>query len=187
MVGNDFRALLENDKVTDTCANASPTCENDIADGDVSKATLQESLRNDMIFHFFGNEHGEQVSKEDDAAQPWAELHVDLLPTEWRETHTAIVNGLKMGGCLSVRFLEGTSLIVKEGGDEVIFKMHSENKAYWEIDKLKVISPKSEGKGNMKVVFVDEIVGLAGSGIPPQMMEKNRERAKRDVNLKTLC
>ena len=47
-----------------------------------------------------------------------------------QETHTAIVNGLKMGGCLSVRFPEGMSPIVKVGGDEVIFKMHSENKAY---------------------------------------------------------
>ena len=43
MVGDDFRALLENDTVT-----ACPTCDNEIADGDVFKATLQESLRNDM-------------------------------------------------------------------------------------------------------------------------------------------
>ena len=49
--------------------------------------------------------------------------------------------------------------------------MHSKNKAYWEIDKLKVISPKSEGKGNMKTVMVDEIVGLAGNGILQQKME----------------
>ena len=63
------------------------------------------------------------------------------------------------------------SPIVKIGGDEVIFKMHSENKSHWEIDKLKVIAPKSEGKGNMKAVMVDEIVGLAGNGIPPQKIE----------------
>ena len=49
IVGDDFRALLETDKVTDICANASPICDNDIADGDVSKTTLQESLRNNMF------------------------------------------------------------------------------------------------------------------------------------------
>ena len=58
MAGDDFRALLENDKVAATSANASPTatCENVRADGEVSKQALQESLGNDMVFHYFGNE-----------------------------------------------------------------------------------------------------------------------------------
>ena len=96
-----------------------------------------------------------------------------------RERYTATMNGLKMGSCLSVCFPEGMSPIVKIGGDEVIFKIHSENKSYWEIDDLKVISPKSEGKGNMKVVFVDEIVGVAGNCSPPQMMERFQSMRKR--------
>ena len=97
MVGDDLRALLENDKVTATSANGVS------ADGEVSTQALRESLRNDMIFHYFRNEQGEQVNKEDGTAQPWVELHVDLLPPEMRETYTAIVNGPKMGGCLSVQ------------------------------------------------------------------------------------
>ena len=94
------------------------------------------------------------------------------------------MNGLKMGGCLSVRFPEGMSPIVKIGADEIIFKMHSENKCHWEMNKLKVISPKSEGKGNMKVVFVDEIVGLAGNGIPPQMKERFQRLRKQGYEIK---
>ena len=71
-VGDNFRALLENNKVTATCNDASPTaiCNNGTADGGVSKVALQESLRNDMVFHYFGNRRGEEVSKEDDTAQP---------------------------------------------------------------------------------------------------------------------
>ena len=181
MVGDDFRALLENDEVTATSANASPTAtgENVSANGEVSKQALQESLRNDMVLHYFGNEEEERVSKKDDASRPWVELHVDLLPSEMRKTYTATVNDLKMGDCLSVCFPEGLSAIVKIGGDKIITKMHSENKSYWEINNLKVISPKSEGKGNMKVVFVDEIVCLAGNCIPPQMMERFQRVRKR--------
>ena len=83
-----------------------------------------------MVFHYFGNERVEQVSKDNDEAQLWVELHIDLLQPEMRETHTVTVNGLKMGGCLSVCFPEGMSPIVKNGRDEVIFKMHSDNKLY---------------------------------------------------------
>ena len=104
-----------------------------------------------------------------------------------RETYTATMNDLKMGGCLSVRFPEGMSSIVKVGGGEVMFKMRSKNKSYWEINNLKVISPKSEGKGNMKVVFVDEIVGLAGNCTPPQMMERFQSVRKREYKLKIPC
>ena len=82
LVGDDFRALLENGKVTDTCASASLTCEEAVADGGVSKDILQQRLRNNMVFHYFRNEQGERVGEEDDAAQPWVELHVDLLPPE---------------------------------------------------------------------------------------------------------
>ena len=121
LAGNDFRAQLENGKVTDTCASASLTCVEVVADGGVSKDILQERLRNDMVFHYFRNEQGEQVGEEDDAAQPWVELHVDLLPPEMRDTPTAIVNGLKIGGCLSVRFPEGMSPIVKVGGGTRLF------------------------------------------------------------------
>ena len=63
---------------------------------------------------------------------------------------------------MSVWFLEGMSLIVK----------------------LKVISPKSEGKEKMKVVFVDEIVGLTSSGIPPQMMEQFQRTRKKGYEFK---
>ena len=76
-----------------------------------------------------------------------------------------------MSGCLSVRFLSGFDPIAKVGGDEVIFKMHSMNESAWKMDSVKVISAKSEGKGNMKSVFNDDIVGLTGNSVTEKMMK----------------
>ena len=106
------------------------------------------------------------------------ELHVDLLPPEMRETHTAVVNGLKMGGNLSVRFPEGFDSIVKAGGDEVIFKMYCTNESYCAMEKVKQIPHKNEGKGNMKAVMEDEIVGLGGNCIPKEKMEEFQRKQK---------
>ena len=57
--------------------------------------------------------------------------------------------------------------------------MHSEYKSRWEMDGVKIISAKSKGKGNTKVAFNDEIVGLAGNCISEKMMidfQKKREK-----------
>ena len=90
-----------------------------------------------------------------------------------------------MGGCLSVRFPEGLFPIVKAGGDEVIFKMHIMNESRWEMEGVKIISAKSEGKGNMKVAFTDEIVGLARNGIIDKMMEDFVSELKSDISSKS--
>ena len=63
LVGDDFRALLENGTVTDTCASASLTCEEAVADGGVSKDILQECLLNDIVFHYFRNEQGNKSAR----------------------------------------------------------------------------------------------------------------------------
>ena len=110
----------------------------------------------------------------------------DLLPSEMQETHTVTVNGLKMGGQLSVCFLEGLCPILKIGGDEVILKMHSKNKSYWDIESLKVTAPNSEGKCNMKVLFVDEIVNLAGNLHPYKGNGRIPESAEKRYGFKTL-
>ena len=77
-----------------------------------------------------------------------------------------------MGGRLSVRFPVGELLIVKVGADEVIFKMYQTSNFTWEIDRKKAIAPKTEGKGNMKVAFVDEAMGLRGNAIPTNVWDK---------------
>ena len=56
--------------------------------------------------------------------------------------------------------------------------MHSMNESRWEMEGVKVISAKSEGKGKMKVVFIDEIVGLAGNGIIDKTMKDFQRKRK---------
>ena len=54
-------------------------------------------------------------------------------------------------------------------------------KKYWIINGVKKIAPKNEGKGNMKVVWVDEIFGLAFNHLPTKLLVKfQQERPKRN-------
>ena len=71
MAGDDFRALLEKDEVTATSSNGTATssnttptapCEN-VTDGEVSKAALQESVRNDMVFCFLDTNMGNKSTR----------------------------------------------------------------------------------------------------------------------------
>ena len=49
------------------------------------------------------------------------EVHIDLLPTAWRELprfSTVLENGVMVGGRLSERFPQGETPVIKVGGDE---------------------------------------------------------------------
>ena len=124
------------------------------------------------------------------------EVHVDLLPVQMRQdegTKVRIhgVKGISMGGKLSVRYnatewaamYSGESLPpigIKVGTDEVNFKMYAMAKKYWTMDRKKKIAPKNEGKGNMKVAWVDEVMGLAYNHLPTALLDKfQSERPKR--------
>ena len=54
------------------------------------------------------------------------------------------------------------------------------------MDGVKVISAKSEGKGNTKVVFDDRIAGPAGNGISEKMIKVFIEKGNGDTHLRTL-
>ena len=62
--------------------------------------------------------------------------------------------------------------MTKVGEDETIFKIHAMNHSSWELDKLKQLSKKIDGKGNMKLVFVCKILGLGGNAITKLQWEK---------------
>ena len=87
----------------------------------------EEQLRAEMVYTYTGDANGKpvmEISDDDGAVQAtWVEVHVDLLPPEMRQVETAVVNGFKMGGRLSVRFKPGDRPIIKMGQDETIFKM----------------------------------------------------------------
>ena len=68
---------------------------------------------------------------------------------------------------------------MKVGGDEVIFKMYQFSNFTWEMDKKKAIAPKTEGKGNMKCVFVDEVMGVRGNAIPLDVWASFQEQRKK--------
>ena len=91
------------------------------------------------------------------------EVHVDFLPPNICRWKSETINGMNMLGCLSVRFPEGELTVIKVGKDETIFKMSVKNNSSWELEKLKQMSKKIEGKGNMKLAFVCKIIGLGGN------------------------
>ena len=111
-----------------------------------------------------------------DDGTPMVEIHVDILPQKLRTlTSTKLtIHGVQfdMGGNLSVRFPTGESPIIKVGTDEIIFKvtvthlnvrtcfnddlaqMYAMNKSSWSVDGVVKLLRKTEGKGNMKIVYV---------------------------------
>ena len=64
--------------------------------------------------------------------------------------------------------------------DEVIFKMYATNQSSWEADGVEKISHKGDGKGNLKVVFVDEVTGLVGKNITVEQWEQFNEKRNKD-------
>ena len=149
------------------------------------------------MLHFYDDEQGVKM----------VELHIDLVPITWRQHGVTIQNrkysvvelkihGIKtsMGGNLSVRYnqdywgatFKGEKLPpvgIKVGTDEVNFKMYAMSKKYWIINGVKKIAPKTEGKGNMKVAWVDEVFGLAYNHLPTALLLKfQNNRPKRNVS-----
>ena len=172
--GGHFRALIGmDDSLAADCDEEATTA------GGVPEDTLLRSLRKDMVYRYLAAVDGRPVSNDVLGAEPWIELHVDLLPPEVRRKKAAIFNGFNMGGRLSVRFPQREKPIVKVGEDEVIFKMYQTNQSSWEMDGVKAIGKKTDGKGNMKVAFVDEVMGLAGNLIPEAMWVKFQKKRRR--------
>ena len=104
------------------------------------------------------------------------ELHVDLLSPENQRKSATIVNGINMGGRLSVRFPDGGRVIIKVGEDKVIFKMYQMHHSAWEMDKIKSLGKKTDGKGNMKVVFQDEVSGQAYNNVSQEVRAAFQEQ-----------
>jgi len=100
---------------------------NNALNGTACVDATEEQLRAEMVYTYTGNANGKpvmEISDDDGAVQAtWVEIHVDLLPPEMRQVETAVVNGFKMGGRLSVRFKPGDRPVIKMGQDETIFKM----------------------------------------------------------------
>ena len=133
----------------------------ELDEGASADERLERALMKETVYHYRGNAEGKPVGPEQEGAVDWVELHVDLLPQEWREEIGATVNGFKMGGRLSVRFRsEGDQRpLIKAGQDETIFKMYDLNKSSWFLDNVRRCERKTEGKGNMKSLFMDEMTG----------------------------
>ena len=87
------------------------------------------------------------------------EVHVDVLPVSDRQKLGTIrkIHGhdICMGGNVSVRYDFDTHgpLLIKIGQDESNFKMNSTSASTWKKDGKERIESKSEGRGNMKVVW----------------------------------
>jgi hypothetical protein len=102
------------------------------------------------------------------------EVHVDILPVWWRKDSrfSATVNNFNMGGRLSERKPAGALPIIKVGFDETVFKMYQMNRSAWEMDGVKLILRKTEGKGVMYAVFKDEVCGFAYNQLSQQQWDK---------------
>ena len=138
---------------------------------------LEKALQNEMVYRYWGDGAGKPAAS-DDPGEWWVELHVDLLPASLRHEKAAVVNGFNMGGRLSVRFPQGERPILKAGQDETIFKAYDAVKSSWTLDDVKHIQKKSEGKGNMKSLFMDEATGSGGNNIPAEKMAAFQEARK---------
>ena len=55
--------------------------------------------------------------------------------------------------------------MIKVGEDETIFKMYAMNHSSWELDNVKQLPKKIDGKVNMKMAFVCKILGIGGNAI----------------------
>ena len=102
------------------------------------------------------------------------EVHVDILPVWWRtdSRFSATVNNFNMGGRLSERKPAGALPIIKVGFDETVFKMYQMNRSAWEMDGVKLILRKTDGKGVMYAVFKDEVCGFAYNQLSQQQWDK---------------
>ena len=78
-----------------------------------------------MIFRFYGAVEGVK------GPVPSVEVHVNLLPPDICCWKYETINGMNMGGCLSVRFPEGELPVIKFGEDETIFKIYVINHSSW--------------------------------------------------------
>ena len=85
---------------------------------------------------------------------PSVKFHVGLLDPDIQLWESETINGMNMGGCLSVRFQEGKLPVIKVGEDKTIFKTYAMNHSSWELDKMKQLTKETDGKGNMKLDLV---------------------------------
>jgi hypothetical protein len=114
-----------------------------------------------------------------DIGQSILEVHVDLLPVFWRaeERFTSTVTStagdeFKVGGKLSTRMPEGVLPIIEVGFDETMFKMYQMNRSAWEMDQVRRILRKTDGKGVMFAVFKDEVCGLGYNLLTDEQWEQ---------------
>lgn len=117
--------------------------------------TFTAAMKAQMVYEYeIEGDNGEQV--------PMVEIHVDLVPVSLREDLGPAVGryGVRAGGFLSVRMQEGDLPIIKVGQDESIFKMYTLNSRRWSMKKKAPVRKKTAGKGNMKIVFIDEMYGF---------------------------
>ena len=113
-----------------------------------------------------------------EGSKKMVEVHVDVLSVTDRQKLGTyrIIHGFKisMGGNLSVRY-DSTlmrPIIIKVGQDESNFKTNSHASKNWSKDGVRRIESKSEGRGNMKCVWCDEIFGLGYNYLPIDLLTK---------------
>ena len=123
----------------------------------------------------------------DDQNVKMVEVHVDLVPVKLRQERGEKrtirgMEGVSMGGCMSIRYnatkwaqmYNGEALPprgIKVGTDEVNFKMYANHRKAWTMDRVKALERKNDGKGCMKVVWVDEILGLGYNHLPSEVLD----------------
>ena len=114
--------------------------------------TFTAAMKEQMIHEYVVDQGGEKVSM--------VEIHVDLVPVSLRESLGPKVGrfNVQAGGSLSVR-MQGDELpLIKVGQDESIFKMYALSSRRWSVNKKSVARKKTEGKGNMKIVYVSLVL-----------------------------
>ena len=102
----------------------------------VRDKALAASFEKKMIFRFYGAVEGVE------GPVPSVKVHVDLLPPDIHRWNSETINGMDMGGCLSVQFLYDKLPVIKVGKDENIHKMYAMNHISWELNKLNKLSKK---------------------------------------------
>ena len=67
-------------------------------------------------------------------------VRVDFLPPDICHSKSQTINGMNVGGCLSVRFPEGELPVIKVGEDETIFNKYAMNHSSCELEKVKQLN-----------------------------------------------
>ena len=157
-----------------TSSSKLPSIQSEKVKKAIQDIKMHEDIKLETIFEYRGS--ATKIFKGPTAVD-MVEVHVDCFSDAYRQKHGTyrLIHGIKicMGGCLSVRYTPSMGpIVIKEGQDESNFKQNSLSSKTWRKDGRIRCESKSQGRGNMKVVWCDEIFGLGFNHLPLVIREK---------------